>query len=130
MPKRNRRDSERLLSRQERREAALRKTFGTQPSSEPVVFESPDFISRSRGSTRKDKPKPKDEFELIPRILRDDELPAVTSPSLRMLINLTAAGEPTPSELREALLPHSGEEVARAISEGIRRWHTPSKERE
>lgn len=45
-------------------------------------------------------------------------------------MNLTAAGEETPESLRKALEECPVKEIARAISEGIHRWHTYCKEKE
>jgi hypothetical protein len=58
---------------------------------------------------------------LVPRL--EDVLP-FSSDSLRELVICTAKGEKTPLKLKEQLMECPGEEVARAIVEGIRRWHT------
>jgi hypothetical protein len=61
---------------------------------------------------------------LRPRVLRPEERPDLRSASLRRLVNLIAAGNPTPAELRSALLQEAAEQLADAIAEGISRWHT------
>jgi hypothetical protein len=60
---------------------------------------------------------------LRPRLLRDDEQPDLGSSSLRILVNLTAKGSPTPAQLAAVLLNEESEQIARAIVEGIHRWH-------
>ncbi len=61
---------------------------------------------------------------LRPRYLGPNERPDLAVPCLRMLVNLTAEGRPTPEDLAPALLQEPPEALASAIQEGISRWHT------
>ncbi len=61
---------------------------------------------------------------LRPRYLGPDERPDLAVPCLRMLVNLTAEGRPTPADLSPALLQETPEALASAVQEGISRWHT------
>jgi hypothetical protein len=61
---------------------------------------------------------------LRPHYLGTDERLDLSSASLRLLVNLTAAGQPTPLDLHSTLLQEAPKFLAEAISQGIHRWHS------
>ena len=66
-----------------------------------------------------------------PRLLRNDDLPEITSGTLRAAINYMAAGiREWPREVEDDLFKnHTTREIGQALREGIRRWDAGRKER-